>query len=281
MDITLLATGSPVPTVERGGTSQLIEAGGEPILVDCGPRTVLRLLEAGVDLADLETLIFTHHHVDHNADLFQFVIASWSAGRRTLDVYGPTGTADFIEAMYDLYEEDIAYRQWFGHDGAGIEDIDVTRTTDALPIETDAWSATALPVEHSIETYAYRFEEHETGASCVISGDTRRLDSLADFATGADVLVCDACIAPPLDAPTPPGVPDRFGEPISAETLERHKQNHCDAADAGEIAAAAGVDTLVLTHLLPHRDGMAMLDQAGAVFDGEVVVAEDGLELSV
>ena len=53
----------------------------------------------------------------------------------------------------------------------------------------DGWEIEALPVEHSIETYAYRFEEHETGTSFVFSGDTRKFSSLAEFATNADLLV--------------------------------------------------------------------------------------------
>lgn len=272
MDVTLLATGSPVATVERGGTSVLVTVGGEPVLVDCGPRTVLRLVEHGVDLADVETLLFTHHHVDHNADFFEFVIGSWSAGREALTVYGPEGTGDYVDALYDLYDEDIAYRQWFGHPADGIEDVEVVRTTGDLVVETDAWSATALPVEHSIETYAYRFEDVETGQSCVVSGDTRRIDALADFAAGADVLIQDACIAPRETDDGP--------RPMSQAVVAKHEQNHCSPEDAGRIAADAGVGTLVLTHLLPDRDYDAMRASARSVFDGEVVVAEDGTTLS-
>ena len=50
-----------------------------------------------------------------------------------------------------------------------------------------------------------------------------------------------------------------------------------DPVEASEIAAAAGVDHLVLTHLLPYRDTAAIHDRASTVFEGEVTVAEDGL----
>ena len=269
MDVTLLATGSPVATVERGGTSVLVTVGDEPLLVDCGPRTVLRLVEQDVDLADVESLFFTHHHVDHNADFFEFVIGSWSAGRETLTVYGPQGTADYLGALYDLYAEDIAYREWFGYPADGIEDVEVVRTTADLAVETESWSATALPVEHSIETYAYRFEEAASGQSLVVSGDTRRIDALAEFAAGADLLIQDACIAPRATEDGP--------RPMSDAAVAKHEQNHCSPEDAGRIAADAGVGTLVLTHLLPDRDHDVMRVEAGSVFDGDVVVAEDGM----
>lgn len=56
---------------------------------------------------------------------------------------------------------------------------------------------------------------------------------------------------------------------------------HCSPAEAGEIAQAAGVQTLVLTHLMPYRDLDAMQRKAESTFDGEVIVAEDRLALSV
>lgn len=281
MEVLLTGTGSPVPTADRGGSSVLVTVDDEPILVDCGSLAVHRLVENDVDPGGVETLFLTHLHVDHTADFFQFVVASWSMGRRSLRVYGPEGTADFVDALYDLYEADIEYRQWFGHPADGIEAIDVVRADADLAVETETWSATARPVEHSIETYAYRFEDRTTGQTCVVSGDTRRIEALADFADGADLLVQDACIAPASpDDLTRGYVDDRFREPISAHQRAKHEQNHCDPADAGWIAEAAGVGTLVLTHLLPNRDHAAMVREAGEAFDGRVVVAEDGMRLT-
>lgn len=282
MEVDLLGTGSPVPLTNRGGTSVALSFGEERVLVDCGPLTVHRMLEQGIDPVDVETLFFTHHHIDHNADFFQFVIGSWSLGRGSLDLYGPEGTEDYLEALYDLYEEDIRYREWFGQSQAGISDIDVTRTTADLAVETENWSVTALPVVHSIETYAYRFTDERTGRTCVISGDTRRIDELSAFAADADLLIQDCCLGPLADDPTfEAHIPERLRRPVSDEMREKHKQNHCDPEDAGSIAAEAGVETLVLTHLLPNRDHEAMRRSAQSVFDGDVRVAEDGMSLSV
>lgn len=56
---------------------------------------------------------------------------------------------------------------------------------------------------------------------------------------------------------------------------------HASPRQAAEVAADAGVDTLVLTHLNPYRDPAAMRANAAEVFDGEVRVAEDGLSFSL
>ena len=281
MDVTLLATGSPVPTADRGGTAQVVAIDDEPILVDCGPLAVHRMVENGIDPGSVETLFFTHHHVDHNADFFQFAIASWSLGRASLSIYGPEGTADYVEALHDLYEADIDYRRGFDYPAGGVDDVEVVTTDGSLSVETERWTATALPVEHSIETYAYRFSDLSTGQTCVVSGDTRRIEALATFAEGADLLVQDGGIAPVDEDATPDGILDeRFTTPLSADRVAKHEGNHCDPEDAGWIADRAGVDTLVLTHLLPFRDTEATAAQASAVFDGEVVVAADGLTLT-
>ena len=280
MEITLLGTGSPLPTLRRAGTAIAIEAGEETVLVDCGPGTTHRCVEHGIHPQEVETLFFTHHHMDHNADFFHFLIASWSLGRESLTVYGPPGTDRLLDAVADVYAEDIAYRQRF-YDGAGIENVEWVETDDDLAVEEEGWRASALSVDHSIETYAYRFDTGD--GAFVFSGDTTPISTLSGFASDADVLVQDACVAREVTPPT-----DRTGliwehstKPLSDAHAERLSETHCTPAEAGQIAADAGVGTLVLTHLLPYRDTEAMVEEATTAFDGEIVVAEDGMTLSV
>src|SRR3989304_2314400 len=114
MKITLLGTGSPPPSLERAGPSQILEIDGQRILVDCGPGTTYQLLKAGIHLAQVKQLFFTHHHMDHNVDFPYFLIASWGLGRRSLGVFGPRGTREWVEAFLRLYEEDIRQRMTLG-----------------------------------------------------------------------------------------------------------------------------------------------------------------------
>lgn len=209
MKITLTGTGSPVPTLDRAATSLVVEIGGESVLIDCGPRTVYQLMAAGIDPGDIETLLFTHHHMDHNASFFHFAFTSWTeGGRESLDVYGPDGTDRLVDALYDIYEEDIEYRRAI-YPTDGISTIQCHTVTEGFDMERDEWRVSALPVEHSIETYAYRFDEHDTGASFVFSGDTRKIDALGEFATGAGVLVQDANSAP-IDEDRVPDPDEQF-----------------------------------------------------------------------
>lgn len=281
MKLTLLGTGSPIPLLERMGTSMVLEVGDASILLDCGPGTTHRLVRFGIHPQALEWLFFTHHHMDHNADFFHFAIASWSLGRDALTVVGPSRTEQLLEALYTIYEEDLAYRSELFYPETGIYDIDWIETHEDLRVEGAGWVATAMPVEHSIETFAYRFDEPATGASMVFSGDTRYLPALGEFAADVDVLVQDCSLGPVTN-----GVANREGlvwhrlaAPMSEDRRDLLHAGHCTPAEAGQLAALAGAKTLVLTHILPYRDTDAMSEEAAAHFDGRVIAGRDGLTL--
>ncbi|WP_144906015.1 MBL fold metallo-hydrolase [Halobellus captivus] len=282
MEIKVLCTGSPTPHPARGGTSIVIEADDNPILVDCGPETISNSLEYNVRLEKINHLFFTHHHIDHNSDFFYFAISTWVEGRDELKVYGPKGTEELLAAFQDIYAEDFEYRQSaLGNSLEGVTDIDYEQTTPDLSVKTDSWSAEALPVEHAIETFAYRFSEHSTGTSVVFTGDTRKLDSVAEFASGADILIHDCDDAPMIDNPNDE-VWDRYKQkyPFSEDLKSVLRTGHSNPTEAGEVAAAADVETLVLTHIRPYRDTSKMKEQAESVFDGTVIIAEDGLTIT-
>jgi ribonuclease BN (tRNA processing enzyme) len=282
MKITLLGTGSPVPTLERGGTAILLTLGERNILIDCGQKTVHRLLENETDISEIEELFFTHHHIDHNSEFYNFVISSWSMGRTDLTVYGPEGTDHLLESLYAIYDEDIQYRKQMEYSTSGIDDIGVEIVGEEFRLEDEQLRVDALPVDHSIETYGYRFTSKESGNTFVFSADSRKIPEIAEFASDADVLVQDACLGPVDEEYRSDGfVWDRLTEPYPQEQWDRLHETHCTAREAGEIAAEAGVDTLVLTHLLPYRDLRQMEEAAADVFEGEVIVGYDNLSLSL
>jgi ribonuclease BN (tRNA processing enzyme) len=46
-------------------------------------------------------------------------------------------------------------------------------------------------------------------------------------------------------------------------------------------ASEAGVKRVVLTHIYPATDSLDLAEEVGGGFDGEIIVAEDGLTLEV
>jgi ribonuclease BN (tRNA processing enzyme) len=282
MEVTMLGTGSPVPLVERAGTSLALSSESEIVLVDCGPNTVQRLLESGIDPAAIERLFFTHQHMDHNADFFQFTIGGWSRGRRRLSVYGPPGTHRLVAALESIYDEDIDYRQSIGYPTDGIDDIECHELTPSDTIQTDDITVSLRAVDHSIRTYAYRFDSQRTGESVVFTGDTAYDPGLSDFAADADMLIHDCCMAPPADEPPERAfIWEEFTHTMPEERWDRLATVHANAKEAATVAANADVDTLVLTHLLPYRDHDAISRDARDIFGGTVIVADDRTEVRV
>lgn len=284
MKAILLGTGSPVPLINRAGTSFLVSTGEERVLIDCGPGTVTRLLEYGIHPGSIDRLFFTHHHVDHNADFYHFLVTCITRGGTISGIYGPEGTESLLESMYEIYEEDLRYREQITGLAENAWDISTHSISDESVVMTDRFRIEACAVEHSIETYAYRIEDLESGNDVVFSGDTRKFDHLAAFASGTDVLIQDSCIGPAADSPPDDNqglIWESYTEDLPAEKRRRLNEWHCNPTEAGEIAADAEADVLVLTHLLPYRDFQAMQEAASAVFDGTILVAQDGLQIDV
>jgi len=102
------------------------------------------------------------------------------------------------------------------------------------------------------------------GRTFVYTGDTLPTDSVVDAAESADLLVHDATFAEDRA--------DRAGATA-----------HSTAKEAADVARRAGVRTLALTHISTRYAGQAdrLGREASEVFDGEVIVADDGLERQV
>jgi ribonuclease BN (tRNA processing enzyme) len=69
-----------------------------------------------------------------------------------------------------------------------------------------------------------------------------------------------------------------------AADLRRHlRASHTTTAEAGRIAAAAGVKTLVLSHFVPPDDPTITetmwADAAGQHFHGRIIVGRDLMEI--
>jgi ribonuclease BN (tRNA processing enzyme) len=249
MDLTFLGTGSAMPTGERFQTGLLLE-GEKPLLVDCGSGALHSLARTEVGYEGVETLLLTHHHLDHISDVPVLMKARWLAGAETLDIYGPPGTEDLIGEILDTHK----YMQ-------DRLDLSVTDLNpEQAPFEIAGFEVGAMETRHSMQCLAYRFEG--SGPPVVFSADSEAFPGLVEFADGAAVLVHDCSFPDDVDVSNHP-TPSQLGQAL---------------ADA-----EAEVGRVYLTHLYPHTDGChdEMLDSLGEHYDGDVRFAQDGLSLSV
>jgi ribonuclease BN (tRNA processing enzyme) len=270
--VMVTGSGSPRPSLERANSGQVVFVGERPLLVDCGGGTTRRLVEAGLDGTAIDRLFFTHLHSDHTLDYAEFVLGTWAMGRASLALYGPPGTARLHQLLLlEPYREDIEYRLSLGRSPAGILDIAVHEIGPGVIYDDGELTVRALEVVHSTYTLALRFDH--AGRSLVISGDTAYHPPLIDFARGADILIHDCCLAPARAL-------DVTLNPAWANLADHLRAHHATPEEAGRIASAAGVRTLVLTHFLFGLYEDQTRDACAREFDGEMLIGHDGLTVA-
>jgi ribonuclease Z len=294
MHVILCGTGSPLPDRTRAGACTAVIAGGEFVLVDIGPGSWETVDLANLPTAAVSAILLTHFHSDHIGDLGEAVTQSWIAGRtRPLDVYGPAGTGQVVDGFRLAYAQDVNYR--VAHHGeeympraAGVpvaHEVPLADgpTASAVVFERNGLKVTMFRVDHApvVPAVGYRFDYR--GRSVVVSGDTRKSDSVIQHAAGADILIHEA-LNPQLMGRAAE-VADRLGKKRLAKLARDILTYHTSLVEAAEVAKAAGVKHLVLTHLVPGPTNFlarrlftrGMADH----FDGTITLGEDGMELTL
>jgi ribonuclease BN (tRNA processing enzyme) len=250
MDVTILGSGTAIPSLRRGSPGLLVEVAGQSLLFDGGAGTLPKLLRAGVTVLDLDRVFYTHLHPDHTGDLVPLLFALRNpAWRRAKPLYitGPKGFGAYYEALVTLYGDWIAAKSY---------DL-VLREVLGEVTEGDGFKVVPREVVHLRHSVCYRIESAD-GRSVVYSGDTTYCDAIIDASRGADLLVLE-CSAPD----------------------ERPMKNHLTPTQAGQIAALAGCRRLVLTHFYPICEEYDIVTPCRKVFDGELILAEDLMRLAV
>jgi ribonuclease BN (tRNA processing enzyme) len=247
-------------------------------IVDCGNGVAIQLARAGVPLPTLRHIFITHNHSDHNADYGNLLLLAWESGLQSgVDTWGPPPLAQMTRLFFEMNAYDINTR--IADEGRVplvplVHPHELTR--GGIVMQDGNVTVKCALVDHPPVTpaFAYRFDSRDR--SIVISGDTKRSDALIRLAEGADVLVHEALYVSGLDrlmAPLPNGV-------ALKKSILSH---HTSVEDAGRVAEAAGVKTLVLSHFVPAEDAtitdQMWIDAARSTYKGRIIAGKDLLEI--
>jgi ribonuclease Z len=270
---------------------------GDGLLFDCGEGTQRQMMRYGTGF-DVTALFITHLHGDHILGI-PGLVQSWSFNGREepLTIYTPRGTGDQIKTLLTVGD----YTPGFSVEIIEISAGDVAR-------ETDEYEVRAFNTHHQTNAVGYalieddrpgRFDRQKAqeelgippgpaygrlhagesvelddgrvidpdevvgpprpGRKVVYTGDTRPVDATVEIARDADLLIHDGT----------------FG----ADNADRaRKTAHSTGAEAGRIAARAGVERLALTHISSRygADSSPIRRDAEREFNGEVFIATDG-----
>jgi ribonuclease BN (tRNA processing enzyme) len=275
----LLGTGGgPRPRKASSASAQVIILNDAAYVIDCGNGVARQLVFAGVPLPTLRHVFLTHHHSDHNADYGNLMWLAWTAGLRTrVDTWGPPPIAKMTRLFFEMNAYDIDARTADEGRVPLVPLIHVHELREGGPVmHDDEVTVRATLVHHPPMKLAFAYRFDAADRSIVISGDTARSDNLVKLAEGADVLVHSAVYLPAVDR--------LIARVHSAPSLKRTIiAGQTSAEDAGRVAQAAGVKTLVLSHLIPPDDpevtDQMWIDAARVHFGGPVIVGKDLLEV--
>ncbi len=237
MKLTILGCSGSYPGPGSACSSYLVRGGGRNVVLDMGSGS-LSNLQLHIDIGDVDAVVLTHRHPDHWADLTGLRVAwKYALGREGLPVYGTGETLALADAVCD-----------------GVEPtFDWHLLEEGAAFAIGELAVTFAMTEHYVETYAVRVDDRGSGRSFAYSADTGPGWSFSSLGPGVHTALCEATY------PT-----DEEAEGIM----------HLSAGRAGEMARLAGVERLILTHLLPGTDAEAHRRAAAAAFGAPVEVAE-------
>jgi ribonuclease Z len=307
LSVTFLGTSAARPTVERGVSSLAVTREGKTLLFDCGEGTQRQLMRFGVGFTFSE-ILFTHFHADHFLGLTGLVRTLGLQGREEpLALYGPAGASRYLGAAAQLGVERSPF------------EIVIREVQAGERLNRDGYELDVIPVEHGRHAVGYALREHQRlgrfnpararelgvpegplwgrlhrgeavefdvatesgaverrtvgpddlvgaprpGRLLVYSGDTRPCEAVVAASEGADLLIHEAT--------------------FSHEELERARETaHSTAREAAQVALAAGVRRLALTHLSARYSAApdVLRDEARQVFRN-TTVARDGLVIDL
>ncbi|MEW6582968.1 MAG: ribonuclease Z [Actinomycetota bacterium] len=287
LDLVLLGTGAWSPTAERGLTSTLIARGSEHLLVDCGEGTQRQMTLSSAGLGHVTAILVTHCHPDHVLGI-PGLFATWSDARDApLLVAGPEGTARLL-AGFRRYHGRLAFP------------LEVREVRPGDELRREGYALRAVESRHSVPSVAWELEEDprpgRLDAEAAARRGVRDGRELGKLAGGTDVRRPDGSVVAAREVVGPPRRGRRIvvtGDTMPAAAVERAargadvlvheatflqrdadlaaRAGHSTAREAAGVAARAGVELLVLTHVSHRYAGAEVAEEARAVFPAAVV----------
>lgn len=261
-----LGTVSPYCKGTKNCPGFLVSTGKEKILLDCG-NGITRNLTLPDDLENL-TIIISHLHRDHYADLFSIAYASYVFHNlgyldKRIKVYIPE--ADYVEDAESyrlgcarhpkIQLVDYTILQNLGEEHY----LDITTYNSQTKLTLSNTQITFSDNPHNITSHSIKISSDNQ--TLVYSGDTGYIgNSLEKFAYGSNLLICESTFLK--------------GQP-------RKQDYHLYAHEAAKIASTAKVEKLLLTHFWPDIDKEEYVKEASLIFPNtEAAVENQILKLS-
>ena len=243
LELTVLGCAGSHTGPGRACSGYLVTAEGTRLLVDCGNGSTANLQRI-CRFDELDAILVTHRHIDHCIDLvgMYYGMRFHREGAQRLDLYAPAEVVDMLTGLLSA-DSALGFHEVFDvHEIAGGDQVQVgplaLRFADSIhPVPT-----VSVAIEHA-------------GRRLVYSSDSAGGPALVELARGADLLLCEAT--------------------WQGDAADYPPDMHLTARSAAAIATDAGVERLVLTHVLGSLDPARSVAEAADHFDGPIEAADD------
>ncbi|MEB7543452.1 ribonuclease BN [Enterobacter huaxiensis] len=305
MELIFLGTSAGVPTRTRNVTAILLDL-QHPTrcglwLFDCGEGTQHQLLRTVYNPGKLDKIFITHLHGDHIFGLPGLLCSRSMAGiAHPLTIYGPKGIAEFVETTLRLSGSWTDYP------------LEVIEIAEGQVFDDGVYTVTAWPLNHPVECYGYRIEEHDKpgalNAAALMADGVKPGPMFQRLKQGETITLEDGRLVNGQDylsAPQPGKKLAIFGDTApcpsalllaqgvdvmvheaTLETAMEEKANgrgHSSTRQAARLAREAGVGKLIVTHVSSRYDARgceSLLAECREVFSA-CELAEDFTQVSV
>lgn len=299
MELEFLGTGAGVPAKHRnvsGIALKLLDERNAIWLFDCGEGTQLQILRSNIRPRKIEKIFITHLHGDHIFGLPGLISSrSFQGGDEPLEIYGPKGIEEWVRTTLRISKTHLSYPLRF---------FEIKE--EGLVFSDHQFKVSCKKLDHGIESFGYRIEEADhvgelqveklmalglkpgplfgkikkgetvtlpngqqingkdyigetiKGRIVAILGDTRKTVQSVELARHADILVHESTFN-------------------KDEAKLAKAYFHSTTQQAAEVAKAAQVKKLILTHISARylgKDVSALAHEAKEIFEN-VRIAKD------
>ncbi len=244
MKIKILGSGTILSPENRNQAGYILQNNGVNFLIDIGSGILKQMITASIDPLTIKAIFISHFHADHCSDLLPFLLRRHLLQRgsnRQLKIFGPQGL-----------------KVWF----AGQALFQGKWLNDYLPslIEMDnrEFVFSGLTVQaklngHTENSLSLLFKGEQI---LFYSSDTAFNRELIPIAAEAHTAIVECSL--------PDGV---------------QAEGHLTPSTTGILAAEATVKKLIVSHIYPQNDTDDLKNKIAKYFAGEIIIAEDFLEI--
>jgi ribonuclease Z len=297
--ITILGNTAAIPKRGTHLSAQLIQVNNESFLMDCGEGTQMQLINYGIKYSKIENIFISHLHGDHFFGLIGLVSTYHLLRReKPLRIYGPPALEKLLTTQLEAANTSLNYKLIF---------IGVETDSKKLIYESSNALVYAFPLEHSIPTHGYCFEQKQKARKVNPDfinehnpsiNDIKKVKAGGDYVTSTGEVILNKDIT--ISSPRPlsysycsdtkyfeklieynMGVSALYHECTFDISLQKKAEArfHSTASDAAKVALKANVGQLILGHFSSrYEDLEVLLLEAQDIFP-HTILSEEGMEL--